>query len=259
MRPPLLSPPALKARAGVHLFGTWIESRPPAEVIDKAAELFFSLSASHLVTANTLLFEEMELEPRLKTICQKASLVVSDSAGLSWAARTLGEPPLQRYPGIDLALDLCRMAERKKVSIFLLGGAAGVAEQAASFLKRLMPGLSITGMRDGFFKASETPSVIEEIRQSGARFILVALGMPKQDLWISDNQGQLPAGLYMGVGGTFDIWAGRLKRAPKFMRNLGLEWLYRLGQEPSRWRRMKGLPVFAWRVLRARGSQLPRR
>lgn len=258
MRPPPLSPLALELRSVVSILGTRVDNLSSTELLKKAASLFDSFTPAQLITANALLFQDMQRDPLLGKICASASLVVADGAGVSWAGWMMGEPPLFRYPGIDLAYDLCQESAHRNTPVFLLGGAPGVGQQAGKFLVKSIPGFNLAGVEHGFFSLDETDRIIDKIRSSGARFILVAIGMPKQDQWIFDHKASLPPGLYMGVGGTLDVWAGSLKRAPKIMRDWGLEWFFRLIQEPLRWRRMMGLPAFVWRVFRWKMCYYPR-
>ena len=192
---------------------------------------------------------EAEKTPLLKTICERASMVVPDSSGISWAASLFGFPDIERFPGIDLAFELCQMAQEESLPIYLLGGQTSVAEEAAKGLFASFPLLQISGMRDGYFNPQDEPALIRDIAHSQARLVLVALGMPRQETWIYEHLSVLPPAIYIGVGGSFDVWSGRSKRAPFWLRNLGLEWLYRLKKEPFRWKRIARLPQFALKVL----------
>jgi N-acetylglucosaminyldiphosphoundecaprenol N-acetyl-beta-D-mannosaminyltransferase len=198
----------------------------------------------------------MVLEARDNNLLQKAfneaALIVPDSSGLALAARFLGGRDLELYPGIDLAWDACRWAKENSLSVFLVGGKEEVVEKAALHLQEAIPGFLLAGTHHGYFSPAEDEKVIAMIRSSGARLILVGFGMPRQEIWISQHRKQLPDGVYIGVGGTFDVWSGKLKRAPQWMRNQGLEWVYRLFQEPFRWRRIAQLPKFAFLVLKER-------
>jgi len=225
-----------------------VDALDPSAVLRRARELMMGSSPALLITANALLALDVRRDPALEEACQAAELVTADGVGLVWAAGRLGQPSLPRLPGVELALDLCLEAARNGQTVFLLGAAPGVAEAAGKALRVKVPGLAVTGIHDGFFRDSDESGLIDEIAASGARLVLVALGSPRQERWVHRLRERLPAGLYMGVGGSFDVWAGRLQRAPALMRKLGLEWFFRLLQEPSRFDRMIRLPVFAWRV-----------
>ncbi|MGZ3584431.1 MAG: WecB/TagA/CpsF family glycosyltransferase, partial [Ktedonobacterales bacterium] len=176
---------------------------------------------------------------------------VADGAGVVWAARLGGATLRGRVTGIDL-LDACaQVAAERGYRLFLLGAAEGVARQAAERLEARYPGLRIAGTFAGSPAAAEQGDICAHIREAGGDIVFVAYGAPAQELWIARTRGDLGAAVAIGVGGAFDFVAGRVPRAPSWMRHLGLEWLYRLWREPWRWRRMLALPRFAVAVLRA--------
>ena len=173
--------------------------------------------------------------------------------GIVWAARILGEPLPDRVTGTGLLPEICRLAAERGQSVFFLGGEPGVAELAASELVRRYPGLQVAGTSSADPGEESDPETVAAINASGADVLAVAYGCPKQDYWIARNRGQL-AGVRVaiGVGGAFDFISGMIPRAPRTMRKAGMEWLYRLWQEPARYRRMLALPRFGWRVVRSR-------
>ena len=185
----------------------------------------------------------------LHRILEEAALVVPESSGILWASRVLGEPLREFSPGIDLMLAICRMAKEKGHPAFFLGSSPGVADAAARSLQGEFPGLKISGTHHGYFKTDEEPAVLELVRRAKPDLLFVGMGMPAQEKWIAKHLESLEVPVVMGVGGSFDVLSGRLRRAPRFMRRAGIEWLYRLTQEPWRWRRIAQLPVFAWKVL----------
>jgi N-acetylglucosaminyldiphosphoundecaprenol N-acetyl-beta-D-mannosaminyltransferase len=130
-----------------------------------------------------------------------------------------------------------------------LGGAEGIAAKAAENMAKKYQGLEIAGVHHGYFDETEEPKIIEHIRESGASFLLVALGVPKQEIWMNRHREELEGIVAIGVGGSFDVLSGKLRRAPLIWQRLGLEWLFRLIQEPWRWRRVKALPLFGILVL----------
>lgn len=205
-----------------------------------------------VITANALLILEAESNAALDATCHAASLVIPESAGAIWAIRRLGGPETAQIAGVDLAFKLCEMTARLGKSVFLLGGKPGVSEAAAHYLLSKIPHLDVAGTLDGFFNPDRDEVIVNAIRDSGASLCLVAMGMPFQDVWIHSRREVLPGAVFMGVGGTFDVWAGNVKRAPLWFQHRGLEWLYRFWQEPSRWPRMAQLPVFALKVALSR-------
>lgn len=187
-----------------------------------------------------------------------ADRVLPDGIGLHIGCRMRGQALRENINGTDLFPLLCEAIAGTGRSLFLLGARPGVAEAAAGQMQRRFADLEIAGTRDGYFDAAEEPAVIEAINASGADMLLVAMGAPRQDLWIASNRSRLRVGIAFGVGGLLDFYSGRIPRAPIWLRELGLEWGYRLLQEPGRmWRRyVIGNPVFLWRVwLQARDPE----
>jgi exopolysaccharide biosynthesis WecB/TagA/CpsF family protein len=180
-----------------------------------------------------------------------ADAVLPDGSGIAVAARMCGSRITENLNGTDLIQALGRRLAASGRSLFLLGGQPGVAASAAASLARSCPGLRIAGSRHGFFEVSEETEIVREINASGADVLLVALGVPLQDTWLQRIAPQLTATLSFGVGGLFDFLSGRIPRAPAALRRLGLEWTYRLYQEPRRmWRRyVLGNPAFLARAV----------
>lgn len=234
------------------LLGLPLDRLNRRDALQRASALLIRSQTSHIVTLNALMILASESDPALRKACQEADLVVADSSGVSVASRILGLNGVERFPGIDLADELCRICAEHNHPVYLLGGDKGIAEQAAQALARRHPKILVSGARDGFFKESDEAAILNDIAASHARLVLVGIGMPKQELWIHRLKNHLPAAVYIGVGGSLDVWAGRVKRAPNFVQKLGLEWLFRLQQEPFRWRRMAQLPKFALKVASER-------
>ncbi len=178
-----------------------------------------------------------------RNVIEKAALVTADGNGILWAAERYGIKGVQRLTGIDLMQRLCQLAAEKNWPIFLLGAQPGVAAAAGEKLQQQYPGLRIAGTENGYFRDRED-QVIATIRQAQPALLFAGLGMPFQEKWLAQNAHQLGAAVAMGVGGSFDVLCGNLKRAPQFIQKLRLEWLYRLVQQPSRWRRYLALPRF---------------
>lgn len=228
----------------VAIIGSWIEQRKD----DGGA-------TRQVVTLNTEMLFRAQGDPALRGLLEQADLVVPDGHGVVWAGRRSGYRIPERVTGIDLINSLAEAGENRW-SFYLLGSAPGVAEEAAINLQRAYPGLIVAGTGHGYFDPAETPAVIRRIREAAPDLLLVALGSPRQEFFIRDHRQELGAAVAMGVGGSLDVLSGRLRRAPALFRELHLEWLYRLIQEPSRWRRMLVLPRFAWTVLlKVRGGK----
>lgn len=248
-----LSPPEPKKESlensRISIMGLDIDIIPKVDLMPKLRGYLQGTKNHAIITANSLLILESQKLPALKRACENASMVLPDSSGISWAAKQLKLLQPYRIPGIDLAFDLCREAQMMGISVFLFGGNVGVAPRAAHYLKSRFPNLLIGGTHQGFFNWQDEDKILEQIWESGSRLILVGLGMPLQELWINRIKDKLPPGISMGVGGTFDVWAGDLKRAPQWVQKSGMEWMYRLGQEPNRFNRVANLPRFAVKVL----------
>lgn len=182
-------------------------------------------------------------------VLQKADLCVADGSGILLAAKWLRRPLPQRITGTDSLPRLVEQSARDEWRLFFLGAGPEVAELAAEKLREAYPGAQII-VNGGNPTLHEAPAIIEHINESRAEILLVAYGAPTQDLWIDQYRDQLPyVKVAMGVGGAFDFVASIVPRAPKWMRQFYLEWLYRLVQQPSRWRRMLRLPMFVLAVL----------
>jgi len=187
-------------------------------------------------------------------ILPTADRLYADGSGLALAARLAGTPLISNVNGTDMFPVLCERAARTGLPIALLGTRPEIIKQCAENMQRRFPGLNIAFLRDGFFKPEEEPEVIRQINTSGARVLLVALGVPGQELWIARCAAKLETPVIMGVGGLFDFYSGLRKRAPWLLRKTGLEWTFRLAQEPRRLfkRYIFGNPIFIARTLRLR-------
>ncbi len=208
--------------------------------------------AHQVVTLNAEMAMLAQRNRQLAEVINHADLVVADGAGIVWASRMLGHPLPGRVAGLDLMVELLRCAEREAWPVFLLGAAPGVADEAASRLRGTHPGIAIAGTHHGFFSEADSRGIAEKVRASGARLVFVAMGSPRQDTWIARNRLNLPSSVCLGVGGSLDVLAGRVRRAPRWAGDAGIEWLYRLVREPRRLPRMLALPRFVARVLVAR-------
>jgi N-acetylglucosaminyldiphosphoundecaprenol N-acetyl-beta-D-mannosaminyltransferase len=207
------------------------------------------LACQQLITVNPEFVMAAQRDADFRRAINEAALVVADGVGVVWATRYLGAATPERITGVDTLMALARHCADAGYRLYLLGAAPGVAEEAASRLQALAPGLQIAGTYAGSPAPAEEEDIIERVRAAQADILCVAYGAPAQDLWIYRNLARLPAALAVGVGGAYDFIAGRQRRAPRLMQRLGLEWLYRLYREPWRWRRMLALPRFALRVV----------
>ena len=204
---------------------------------------------AQVVTLGTEMVVAARRDARFRATLAASALNVCDTVGVLAAARRRGARIAERVTGVELLERLCAAAAREGLPIYLLGGAPGVAIEAARALAERYPGLRVAGAGDGYFPPERANAVAEEIARSGARMLFVGLGSPRQEFWIADHLAQSGAGAGIGVGGAFDAVIGKVPRAPESWRRLNLEWLYRLLREPHRWRRQLALPRFVALML----------
>jgi N-acetylglucosaminyldiphosphoundecaprenol N-acetyl-beta-D-mannosaminyltransferase len=201
---------------------------------------------THVVTLNAEMTMQAERHPPLAKVIQNADLVIPDGAGVVLYLQWLLWQNVQRIPGIELAERLLRDLGKthSNAKVFFYGGAPGVAEKASEFWTSQFPTLNIS-THCGFHSKEEEEQLWQTLAQLQPQLIFVGLGVPRQELWIAQNRHLCPNAVWIGVGGSLDIWSGLKTRAPAWLGNNNLEWLYRLYQEPWRWRRMLALPEFA--------------
>ena len=232
----------------INIMGVGFDSLTLEEAVERALSLMSERRAAYVVTPNPEIVMTCWENPDAMEAVQNADLVLPDGVGVVYGAKILGTPLKGKLPGIDFATELMRRMAASGGRVFLLGAKPGIAEMAGERMKTLFPGLVICGTHDGYFK--EDGPVIEEIRALKPDLLLVCLGAPKQELWMRRNAPQLPVGLMAGLGGSLDVFAGPVKRAPVFFQRLGMEWFYRLMKEPWRIKRMMKLPKFLFACIR---------
>ena len=233
------------------VLGVGFDNVTKAEAVERELELIDAREGRYVVTPNPEIVMLAKENPALKEALAGADIVLPDGAGIIKGAAILGRPMKEKVPGIDFACGvMARLAERGG-SVYLFGAKPGVAEAAAETLRTKFPGLVISGTSDGYF--SDDGPIIEKIKDAAPDFLLVCLGAPKQELWMAKMSGKLLVGLMVGLGGSLDVFAGTVKRAPEAWQKLDLEWLYRLLKEPRRIGRMMKLPLF---VIEAAGERL---
>lgn len=226
----------------INVLGVGFDNLTMAEAVDQGMELLHSPGAHYVVTPNPEIVEVCRENPEANKAVNGADLVLPDGIGVIKGATMLGTPLKERTPGIEFAAHLMERMAKEGLSLYLLGAKPGVAELAAKKLQEKYPGLKIAGTHDGYFK--EDAPVVDAIRESGADAVFVCLGAPKQEFWMVKNGEATGAHLLCGLGGSLDVFAGTVERAPKFFCDHGLEWFYRLCKEPRRIGRMMKLPLF---------------
>ena len=221
------------------------------DALEKASGMVRARSAAYIVTPNPEIVVMCGEDERLLAAVNGADLVLADGAGITLAARIPGGSPIRRIPGIDFAEALIgRLSSAGKCKLFLFGAKPGVAELAAEELERRYSGAEVVGICDGYSARDE--EIGKKAAETKPDVMLVCLGAPKQELWMSENAGKIDAGVMIGLGGALDVFSGNVKRAPKAWRKAGMEWLYRLLKDPRRIKRMTRIPVFIIRVTAAR-------
>jgi len=243
----------------VNVLGISIDSLTVKQAVARI-EGFVGQGAPHrVITANPELIYCSRTKEELRDLINSADLVTADGEGIVWAAKHLGNPVPERVTGIDLAQALFPAASRQGWKIFLLGAAPGVAEDAACRIREQYPQLELAGSHGYFQPGTEERAVIQRIRAYAPQVLLVGMGAPRQEEWIYSHFRELAVPVCMGVGGSFDVISGRVKRAPLWVQRLKLEWLARLMREPSRFKRQLALPKFAFSVLKAKFADNPQK
>ena len=236
----------------IRILGVPVHPYTMKGAIEKILERVSQNKKTFVVTANAEIIMMGQSDAEYMEILNKAALVLPDGAGTVWAGRKLGYEVPERVAGYDLFLNLMTQSAQNKLKVFFFGAAPGVAAEAKQKCEILYPGVSIVGCRDGYFKEEDNLAIVNEINNSGADLLFVALGAPKQEKWLKKYQDILKPSLLMGIGGSFDVVAGKMERAPKWMQDASLEWLFRLYKQPSRFGRMLVLPKFVIKVLRTK-------
>lgn len=224
-----------------------------AETVDWAMQLIRSGQRGYLCTVNVAILMMMRSNERLRQFVEKAALTVADGQPLIWVSHWFSCPLPERVTGIDLIDSLSARAAQEGMGIYLLGATAEVIAEAAANLQARHPQLKICGYDDGYFKLDQAEERVKAVRESGAQILFVAMGVPRQEQFLEENWAALGVNLAIGVGGSFDVIAGIRHRAPLWVQDMGLEWLYRLLQEPERlWKRyLVTNSQFIYEVLRA--------
>ena len=236
------------------ILGTKVDSVGREEALERVLDMIRGSGHSTVYPVNPEMIMRAQHDDEFREALNCASMGTPDGVGIVMAARLLGLPIRQRVAGIDLAMMIVEHCAREGRRLFLLGAADGIAERVAEILSKRFPGLRVAGTYAGSPHAKEEQHICDLIRGAQAEVLFVAYGAPKQELWIHRNVGKTGVRVAMAVGGSFDFIAGVKRRAPKFMQSLGIEWLYRLFQEPWRWKRMLALPRFAVAVMRQKST-----
>ncbi|MFS0644766.1 WecB/TagA/CpsF family glycosyltransferase [Siminovitchia sp. 179-K 8D1 HS] len=238
----------------VEVLGVEFENATQKEMVDCIKDRIKQNKKTFIVTANPEIVMHAQRDPEYKNTLRSADFIVPDGIGIIMGAKMLKKPLQERIAGFDLMSDLLGVANEERLNVFFLGSRENVIEQAIANVKRDYPHVQICGFHHGYFQGND-PRVAEMVKTSNPDLVFVALGFPRQEKWIRTYLDTFEKGIFMGVGGSFDVLAGAVKRAPSIWRRLNLEWLYRLIKQPSRWKRMAFLPLFILKVAGTKRSR----
>lgn len=224
-----------------------VDMRRALEFVDMAVS---GDAARVIIAVNPEKIMKARTDPVLRRFLWNADLLIPDGIGVVFGARLLAGADIERVPGAELMPAICERAATRGYTVFLYGAAEEVNSKAAEVLAQSYPGLRIVGRQNGYVKDAEMPAFVARINTLRPDVLFVALGSPRQEIWFERWLSQLQVKVCQGVGGTFDVLAGKVRRAPPFFRNNNLEWFYRLVTEPRRAARQAALPKFAVLLVR---------
>ncbi|MBU8905970.1 WecB/TagA/CpsF family glycosyltransferase [Desertibacillus haloalkaliphilus] len=226
------------------------------EMIARLGDHLEKEEKAFVVTANPEIVLAAHNDQDYQKLLAKANYITADGIGVVKAAQLLGQPLPERVTGFDMFMALLQLANEKSYKLYLLGAKPEVLEKTKQAVESQFPNVTIVGSHHGFFEWDE-PTIENEIKETEPDLVFVALGFPRQEKWISERISSFNKGIFIGIGGSFDVLAGEVNRAPEIWQKLNVEWLYRLIQQPSRWKRMMALPIFAGKVIgqKVKGSK----
>lgn len=224
--------PTVHTQANV--LGCHIDAVTMAETVARCEHAIASRNRLHQVSVNASKLTAIRRDERLRRIVDHSGLVNADGQSIVWASRLLGEPLPERVAGIDLMFELLAKAELRGYRVYIVGARPQVLERAVARLEQMYPRLTLCGWHHGYFTDSEEPALVESIAAADPDIVLVAMSSPRKEYWLEDHGASLRAPVQVGVGGSIDVVAGVTRRAPRLIQSAGLEWVYRLLQEPRR-------------------------
>ncbi len=233
----------------IKILGVYLNNISYDEAIETIKLYIKSKSTGIVVTPNAEIIMRAQAAEDLKRAINTADISFPDGIGVVIASKILKTPLSDRTAGYDLLMKMLQLAQDEKLSVFLLGGIQGVAHEAANIISQRYPNIQIFGAEHGYFDESDEEQLIDDINKKAPDILIVGMGAPKQELFMSKYRPVLKCGVAIGVGGSLDVISGRVRRAPVFMQKAGLEWLYRLIKQPARIKRMGVLPLFLLKVI----------
>jgi N-acetylglucosaminyldiphosphoundecaprenol N-acetyl-beta-D-mannosaminyltransferase len=228
----------------IRILGLPVHEVTMQTALDQMDAFIASGSAHHIITADASMFVMAQEDQELARIIATAELVTPDSAGVLWAAKRNKTPLPERVSGVEIVENLCALSPERGYRLYFFGAAPGIADQAALRMQEKYPGAQIVGTRHGFFTPDDLPDILSGIQKARPDILCVALGIPKQEKWIAAHRDALGVPVLIGVGGTFDVLSGTVRRAPRLFQQLRLEWFWRVLSNPKKISKVMLLPRF---------------
>jgi N-acetylglucosaminyldiphosphoundecaprenol N-acetyl-beta-D-mannosaminyltransferase len=253
--------PTAEPPGRVEVLGCRIDALDMPQTVARCERIIEERRVTQQVSINAAKVIALRNDPRLRQIVNQCELVNADGQSIVWASRLLRCPLPERVAGIDLMFELLALARRRGYRVYILGARQDVLEAAAAKLQLRYPGLNLCGWHHGYFADAEARGIAEEIGRTSPDILLVAMSSPRKEYWLAEHGCTVGAPLLLGVGGSIDVVAGVTRRAPRWMQRAGLEWLYRLAQEPRRLGRryavtnIQFLGLLAAELIRTQGAR----
>ncbi|RYG36224.1 glycosyltransferase [bacterium] len=240
------------SREQIRILGVPVDVVTMSDAMAKLETFVASGKPHFVITADASSIVQAQTDPDLKALYDRADLVTPDSAGVLWASPRFGHKLTERVSGVDMVDHVCALSAEKGYRVYFLGAAPGIAELAAERMRLRYPGCHIVGARHGYFPAESDTVIAEEVAKENPDFLFVAMGIPRQEKFILATQKIIGARVAMGVGGSLDVFSGTVKRAPKLMQKMRLEWAWRFMLNPKKIGKVMLLPKFIGLVLRSK-------
>ncbi|ONK21046.1 glycosyltransferase [Bacillus sp. VT-16-64] len=237
----------------VDVLGIEFDNMTQKQMIDMIKTRIKQKKKTFIVTANPEIVMKAQRDQDYKDTLQSADFIIPDGVGIMLGAKMLKRPLLERVAGFDLMTELLAVANQDCLNVFFLGSKDNVIQMMIRNVKQEYPNVQIGGYHHGYFEGND-PRITDMVKKANSDLVFVAMGFPRQERWIQKNVNVFEKGIFIGVGGSFDVLAGVVKRAPTIWRSWKIEWLYRLCKQPSRWKRMTCLPLFVLKILGSTAS-----
>ena len=222
----------------IEMLETYVDNLSMKETVSVVNDFIANKRPLHLMGVNADKINESRRKPKLKKIINSCDIINADGASVVWASKVLGKPLKERVAGIDLMCELIKLAEEKGYSVYFLGARQEVVQDTVDIVKKQYPDLNIVGYRNGYFQKKDWTKIAEELRNLNPQIVFVGITSPLKEYLVDYFQKQKLSCVFMGVGGSFDVVSGKIPRAPKWVQDIGMEWLFRVIQEPGRlWKR----------------------